>query len=29
MIKHHRVEPGSKFRVRQVDAGSSAGWRGG
>jgi len=29
MIKHHRVEPGSKFRVRQVDAGSTAGWSGG
>ena len=29
MIKHHRVEPGSKFRVRQVDAGSTAGFRGG
>ena len=29
MIKHHRVEPGSKFRVRQVDADSTAGWRGG
>ena len=29
MIKHHRIEPGSKFRVRQVDAGSTAGWGGG
>ena len=29
MIKHHRVEPGSKFRVRQVDADSTAGWSGG
>ena len=29
MIKHHRIEPGSKFRVRQVDAGSTAGWSGG
>jgi PPK2 family polyphosphate:nucleotide phosphotransferase len=29
MIKRHRVEPGSKFRVRQVDAGSTAGWSGG
>ena len=26
MIKHHRVEPGSKFRARQVDANSTAGW---
>jgi PPK2 family polyphosphate:nucleotide phosphotransferase len=29
MIKHHRIEPGSKFRVRQVDADSTAGWSGG
>lgn len=29
MIKHHRVEPGSKFRLRQVDANSTAGWSGG
>jgi len=29
MIKRHRVEPGSRFRVRQVDAGSTAGWSGG
>jgi len=29
MIKHHRVEPGSKFRVREVDTDSTAGFRGG
>jgi len=29
MTKHHRIEPGSKFRVRQVDADSTAGWSGG
>jgi PPK2 family polyphosphate:nucleotide phosphotransferase len=29
MIEHHRVEPGSKFRVRQVDAGATPGWSGG
>jgi PPK2 family polyphosphate:nucleotide phosphotransferase len=29
MIKRHRVEPGSRFRVRQVDANSTAGWSGG
>ncbi|HVR09759.1 MAG TPA: polyphosphate kinase 2 family protein [Thermoanaerobaculia bacterium] len=29
MIKHHRVEPGSKFRIGQVDAGSTAGFPGG
>jgi PPK2 family polyphosphate:nucleotide phosphotransferase len=29
MIKHHRVEPGSKFRARQADADSTAGFRGG
>lgn len=27
MIKHHRVEPGSKFRIREVDAGSTPGCR--
>ncbi|HVT59150.1 MAG TPA: polyphosphate kinase 2 family protein [Thermoanaerobaculia bacterium] len=29
MIKRHRVSPGSKFRIAQVDAGSTAGWKGG
>jgi PPK2 family polyphosphate:nucleotide phosphotransferase len=29
MIKHHRVEPGTKFRVRHVDANSTVGWSGG
>ncbi|HEV3458306.1 MAG TPA: polyphosphate kinase 2 family protein [Thermoanaerobaculia bacterium] len=29
MIKHHRVEPGTRFRVDQVDAGSTAGFAGG
>ncbi len=29
MIKHHRVEPGSRFRVDQVDANSTAGFKGG
>src|SRR4030081_1622726 len=29
MIEHHRVEPGSKFRVRQVDAGATPGGSGG
>jgi PPK2 family polyphosphate:nucleotide phosphotransferase len=29
MIKHHRVEPGSKFRVREVDANSTVGFSGG
>jgi PPK2 family polyphosphate:nucleotide phosphotransferase len=29
MIEHHRVEPGSKFRVRRVDAGATPGWSGG
>lgn len=29
MTKHHRVEPGSKFRIDQADAGSTAGFRGG
>lgn len=29
MIKHHRVEPRSKFRVAQVDANSTAGFSGG
>jgi len=29
MIKHHRIEPGSRFRVRQVDASSTVGWGGG
>jgi PPK2 family polyphosphate:nucleotide phosphotransferase len=26
MIKRHRVKPGSKFRVRQADAGATPGW---
>jgi PPK2 family polyphosphate:nucleotide phosphotransferase len=29
MLKHHRVEPGSRFRIRQVDAGSTIGFKGG
>jgi PPK2 family polyphosphate:nucleotide phosphotransferase len=29
MIKRHRVEPGSRFRVGQLDADSTAGWSGG
>jgi PPK2 family polyphosphate:nucleotide phosphotransferase len=29
MIEHHRMEPGSKVRLRQVDAGATPGWRGG
>jgi PPK2 family polyphosphate:nucleotide phosphotransferase len=29
MIKQLRVEPGGKFRIAKVDAGSTAGWKGG
>jgi PPK2 family polyphosphate:nucleotide phosphotransferase len=29
MIEHHRVKPGSKLRLRRIDAGATPGWTGG